>query len=153
MRREELARLRAGDIDSRAGLIRVQRGKGGKSRAVMLDPGLLTTLRAHWRLHRLPGPWLFPAQAHGAWRDHPVDLAVASAAFRQAADAAGIQQRVTLHGLRHAFATHLLEDGVDLLTIQRLLGHADLKTTAIYAQVRTDRIRATKSPLANLPQP
>jgi len=152
LRREELVRLRACDIDGAAGLLRVQRGKGGKSRVVMLDPGLLATLRAHWRLHRLPGPWLFPARANGAWQDRPADLRKASASFRQAADAAGIERRVTLHGLRHAFATHLLEDGVDLLTIQRLLGHADVATTAVYAQVRTDRIRATKSPLANLPQ-
>lgn len=152
LRRQELACLRAEDIDSAAGLLRVQHGKGGKSRVVMLDPGLLTTLRAHWRLHRLPGPWLFPARADGAWKDRPVDLREASVAFRRAADAAGIERRVTLHGLRHAFATHLLESGVDLLTIQRLLGHADVATTAIYAQVRTDRIRATKSPLANLPR-
>lgn len=150
LRRMEVAALRAQDLDARSGLIRVACGKGGKAREVMLDPDLLATLRQHWREHRLPGPWLFPARGPSGWADHPVHLGQASAAFRQALLAAGIGRRVTLHGLRHAFATHLLEDGVDLYTLQQLLGHDRLETTTRYTQVRTDRIRATPSPLSKL---
>lgn len=150
LRRMEVAALRAQDLDARSGLIRVACGKGGKAREVMLDPDLLATLRQHWREHRLPGPWLFPARGPNGWADHPVHLGQASAAFRQALLAAGIGRRVTLHGLRHAFATHLLEDGVDLYTLQQLLGHDRLETTTRYTQVRTDRIRATPSPLSKL---
>lgn len=150
LRRMEVAALRATDIDSRSGLIRVACGKGGKPREVMLDPALLTALRDHWRHHRLPGPWLFPARAGKGWADHPVDLGQASASFQAALVAAKISRRVTLHGLRHAFATHLLEDGVDLYTLQQLLGHDRLATTTRYLLVRTDRIRATPSPLAKL---
>lgn len=150
LRRMEVAALRAPDIDSRSRLIRVACGKGGKAREVMLDPELLTTLRQHWRQHGLPGPWLFPARALQGWADHPVHLGKASAAFRRALLAAGIRRRITLHGLRHAFATHLLEDGVDLYTLQQLLGHDRIETTTRYTLVRTDRIRATPSPLAKL---
>lgn len=150
LRRMEVAALRAPDIDSRSGLLRVACGKGGKAREVMLDPTLLTTLREHWRHHRLPGPWLFPARARKEWADHPVSLDQASAAFRDALATAGIERRITLHGLRHAFATHLLEDGVDLYTLQHLLGHDRIETTTRYTLVRTDRIRATPSPLAKL---
>lgn len=150
LRRMEVAALRAADIDSRSGLLRVACGKGGKSREVMLDPTLLATLREHWRHHRLPGPWLFPARARAGWADHPVGLGQASAAFRDALVAARIGRRITLHGLRHAFATHLLEDGVDLYTLQQLLGHDRIETTTRYTLVRTDRIRATPSPLAKL---
>ena len=150
LRRMEVTALRARDIDSRSGLIRVACGKGGKAREVMLDPGLLATLRAHWRHHRLPGPWLFPARARGGWADHPVHRTRASEAFHTALVTANIGRRVTLHGLRHAFATHLLEDGVDLCTLQHLLGHDHIETTSRYTLVRTDRIRATPSPLAKL---
>jgi site-specific recombinase XerD len=152
LRRCEVLHLRAPDIDAQAGLVRVTRGKGGKPRTVMLDPGLLATLRRHWRFHALPGPWLFPQRVFGAWVDRPADERKASAAFHHAAVGANIGRRVTLHGLRHSFATHLLEGGVDLHTIQRLLGHEDIATTARYAHVRLDRIRATPSPLATLPQ-
>ncbi len=150
LRRCEVLNLRAPDIDAEAGLLRVTRGKGGKPRTVMLDSGLLAILRRHWRFHALPGPWLFPGRALGAWVDRPADLRRASAAFRQAAVAAKMGRRGTLHGLRHSFATHLLEGGVDLHTIQRLLGHEDIATTARYAHVRLDRIRATPSPFAAL---
>lgn len=152
LRRFEVLNLQAADIDAAAGLTRVTRGKGDKPRVVMLDPTLLMALRQHWRFQGLPGPWLFPARAIGSWANRPADLRKASAAFREAVAKTGIGRRVTLHGLRHAFATHLLEDGVDLHTIQRLLGHEDIATTTRYAQVRTDRIRATPSPLAKLLQ-
>ena len=150
LRRMEVASLRASDIDAASGLIRAACTKGGQPREVMLDPGLLAMLRAHWRQERLPGPWLFPARNGTVWANAPVDLRRASAAFRTAKEAAGIVRPVCLHGLRHAFATHLLEDGVDLCTLQRLLGHADITTTSIYTQVRTDRIRSTPSPLSKL---
>jgi len=152
LRRMEVAALRVEHIDSKAGLIRVVGGKGGKSREVMLDPTLLAALRRHWRAEGLPGPWLFPARgARGCgWQDHPVGLDQASAAFAEAVVRARIGRRVTLHGLRHAFATHLLEDGVDLHTLQVLLGHENIETTTMYLRVRTDRIRATRSPLRQL---
>lgn len=150
LRRMEVVALRAPDIDATSGLLRVACGKGGKARVVMLDPELLGTLRQHWKFHHLPGPWLFPARSRRGWKDHPVCRGSASAAFRHAVGAAGIGRRITLHGLRHAFATHLLEDGVDLYTLQQLLGHDRLETTTRYTLVRTDRIRATPSPLARL---
>lgn len=150
LRRMEVAALRAQDIDAASGLLLVASGKGGKTRRVMLDPELLTMLRAHWRHHRLPGPWLFPTRASWGWSGLPVSLKSASQAFLEAVRAAEIPRPATLHGLRHAFATHLLEDGVDIATIQRLLGHEHIATTAQYIRVRTDRIRATQSPLATL---
>jgi site-specific recombinase XerD len=150
LRRMEVAALRVPDIDATSGLLRVACGKGGKAREVMLDPELLATLRQHWRHHRLPGPWLFPARAGTGWADHPVGLGQASQAFHEALLAAKIGRRITLHGLRHAFATHLLEDGVDLYTLQQLLGHDRIETTTRYTLVRTDRIRKTPSPLAKL---
>jgi site-specific recombinase XerD len=152
MRRMEVAALRAQDIDRAAGLIRVPHGKGDKARDVMLDPELHLQLRAHWRHHGLPGPWLFPARSRTGWADHPVDLGQASAAFRDAADRAGLTRRMTLRSLRTAFATHLLEDGVDVFMLQQLLGHERLETTGRYAVVRTDRIRTTPSPLSKLPK-
>lgn len=155
LRRMEVAALRVQDIDSKAGLIRVAHGKGDKSREVMLDPDLLDQLRTHWRTYGLRGPWLFPAWKptnEGRWADHPVSLDRASGAFREAADRAKLTRRMTLHSLRTAFATHLLEDGTDVFTLQQLLGHERLETTARYAAVRTDRIRATPSPLGKLPK-
>jgi site-specific recombinase XerD len=153
LRMMEVARLRAQDIDGTSGLIRVVCGKGAKSREVMLDPNLHQQLRAHWRAHELPGPWLFPARApRGGWVDRPVNRRKPSMAFREAAVRAGITRYVTLRSLRTAFATHLLEDGVDVFTLQQVLGHADLDTTRRYAVVRTDRIRATPSPLSKLPK-
>ena len=150
MRRMEVAALQIQDIDAAAGLIRVRCGKGGKARLVMLDPELHATLREHWRLHRLPGPWLFPGRAAWGWSGLPVALREATQTFHKTAIAAGISRRVTLHGLRHAYATHSLEDGVDLATLQQILGHEHLETTVRYTQVRTDRIRSTPSPLAKL---
>ena len=152
LRRMEVAALRAPDIDSRSRLIRVTQGKGSKPREVMLDPHLLPVLREHWRTCALPGPWLFPAQTKfGGWQDHPVALDRASEAFREARIAAKIARPISLRALRSAFATHLLEDGTDVFTLQQLLGHEDLDTTRKYTTVRTDRIRQTPSLLAKLP--
>ncbi len=153
LRRFEVLNLCTGDIDASAGLVRVRCGKGGVGRTVMLDPALLALLRAHWVRQRLPGPWLFPErQRDGRWAGHPPDARAASEAFRAAALRAKLGRPASLHSLRHSFATHLLESGVDPITIQHLLGHANLTMTARYAHVQTDRIRATPSPLATLPR-
>lgn len=153
LRRMEVAALRAQDIDSRSGLIRVAHGKGDKPREVRLDPELLVALRGHWRSLALPGPWLFPAPTKfGGWTDHPVALDRASEAFREARIAAKIGRRVSLRSLRSAFATHQLEDGTDVFTLQQLLGHEDLDTTRKYTTVRTDRIRQVPSLLSKLPK-
>jgi len=149
LRRAEVAALTVRDVDASSGLLHVRRGKGGRPRVVMLDAGLLALLRGHWRTHRSPD-WLFPAPGPSGWSTRPVRAASATNAFRKAAQRAGLLPRPTLHDLRHAFATHLLEDGVDLATIQQLLGHGSVETTCIYTHVRTDRIRATPNPLAKL---
>jgi integrase/recombinase XerD len=154
LRRMEVAHLRAQDLDRKSGLIHVTHTKGDKPRDVMLDPDLHQQLRDHWRHHELPGPWLFPARTfRGTWADHPVHLGQASAAFRHAADAARVTRcTFTLRSLRSAFATHLHEDGIDVLVLQQLLGHERIETTGRYAVVRTDRIRTTPSPLSKLPK-
>jgi integrase len=150
LRRMEIAALRAENIDSRSGLIHVETAKGDKPRSVMLDPLLLAVFREHWREHRLPGPFLFPARRAHGWHDHPITQGTASRAFRRAADRARLERHLTLHGLRHAFATHLLEEGVGLTTLRVLLGHSEIETTSQYTEVRTDHIRATPSLLCKL---
>jgi integrase/recombinase XerD len=129
----------------RRGVILVRRGKGAKDRNVMLSPQLLGILRVYWRLAR-PRLYLFP----GRDEDHPIDPTVLHAACRSAVKAAGLTKRVTMHTLRHSFATHLLENGTDIRIIQVLLGHNNLSSTARYTQVATHTIRATQSPLDRL---
>jgi integrase/recombinase XerD len=145
LRVSEVVALKIGDIDSRRMVIRIQQGKGGKDRYVMLSPQLLTILRAYWRLAR-PAHWLFP----GRDGDQPVCTATLQAACRVAAREAGLDKTVTVHILRHSFATHLLEAGTDIRIIQVLLGHARLMTTAIYTRVATNLIAGTVSPLDRL---
>ena len=145
LRTSEVAGLRVADIDSARGVIAVRAGKGGKDRHVMLSPQLLGILRAYWRLARPPG-YLFP----GRDDDHPLSTTVLHAACRSATKAAGLTKRVTIHTLRHSFATHLLENGTDIRIIQVLLGHQNLSSTARYTQVATHVIRATTSPLDHL---
>jgi integrase/recombinase XerD len=145
LRASEVAGLRVADIDSARGVILVRHGKGGKDRNVMLSPQLLGILRAYWRLAR-PATFLFPGRNDG----HPIDPTVLHAACRSAVKAAGLTKRVTLHTLRHSFATHLLESGTDIRIIQVLLGHNNLSSTARYTQVATHTIRATQSPLDRL---
>jgi integrase/recombinase XerD len=145
LRASEVAGLRVADIDSARGVILVRHGKGGKDRNVMLSAQLLAILRAYWRLAR-PTTYLFP----GRDEDRPIDPTVLHAACRSAVKAAGLAKRVTLHTLRHSFATHLLENGTDIRIIQVLLGHNNLSSTARYAQVATHTIRATQSPLDRL---
>ena len=145
LRAGEVSRLKPGDIDSGRGMIRIERGKGGKQRYVMLSDQLLAILRGYWRRAR-PGTWMFP----GRDGTRPVDPAVLHAACRSARAAAGLDKQVTVHTLRHSFATHLLESGVDIRIIQVLLGHAQLSTTARYTQVAASTIRKTQSPLERL---
>ena len=149
-RRAELTRLKVSDIDSQRMVIRIQGGKGRKDRDVMLSPKLLEELRAHWcRLQRKPSSWLFPGN-----RDHrgdqPIDTKTVWHACKQAAKRAGIKKDVHPHTLRHSFATHLLEAGADLRTIQILLGHRDLEETTIYLHLSERHLNATASPLDSL---
>ncbi len=141
----EVVRLQPAAIDSSRMLIRVEQGKGAKDRYVMLSPQLLQILRAYWRLVR-PEKWLFPGQNPA----EPVRVATLQEACRQAARQAELSKPVTVHTLRHSFATHLLEAGTDIRIIQVLLGHARLSTTARYTQVATHLISETTSPLDRL---
>lgn len=144
LRRSEVARLRVSDIDSARMTITVD-GKGKKDRVVMLSPILLDTLRQYWR-HAKPKHWLFP----GETPDQPLSGNDVFAVFHNAVRRAGITKHVSPHSLRHSFATHLLESGTDLRTIQILLGHRSLKTTARYLHVSQQHVRATASPLDGL---
>jgi site-specific recombinase XerD len=152
LRASEVVSLKVTDIDSGRQVIRVEQGKGRKDRYAMLSPDLLDLLRAWWRVGQekgvmLPGGWLFPGQ-------NPVNSLTTrqlSRIFHAAKDAAGIDKRVSLHTLRHCFATHLLEQKVDIRVIQVLLGHTKLNTTAHYARVDSAALRAVKSPLEFLP--
>jgi len=145
LRVREVSRLKLADIDSGRKVIRIEQGKGGKDRYVMLSAQLLQILRAYWRLAR-PARWLFP----GRELDHPVGVATLQEACRVATRAAELSKPVTVHTLRHSFATHLLEAGTDIRIIQVLLGHARLATTARYAQVATRMLAGTPSPLDRL---
>jgi site-specific recombinase XerD len=150
LRRAELARLKVSDVDSKRMVIHVRGGKGRKDRDVMLSPKLLEALREHWReLHRKPSAWLFPGNR---WHtsDTPITTKVVWNACKEAAQRAGLQKDVHPHTLRHCFATHLLEAGADLRTIQILLGHRDLKETTIYLHLSQRHLRATASPLDSL---
>jgi len=147
MRRAERTHLKIGDIDSQRMVIRVEGGKGRKDRDIMLSPKLLEALREHWRgLKRKPKVWLFPGNRwHTA--DHPITTKIVWLACREAATRAGIRKEVHPHTLRHCFATHLLEAGADLRTIQILLGHRDLEETTIYLHLSQQHLNATASPL------
>ncbi len=145
LRAAEVVSLKISDIDSAQGVIRVEQGKGRKDRTVMLSRHLLTLLRAWWREGR-PQGWLFPGQ-------NPVNALTTrqlNRACHAAAEVAGIDKRVSLHTLRHSFATHLLEQKVDIRVIQVLLGHKKLETTALYSQVATRTLREIKSSLEHL---
>ena len=147
LRVSEARSLRIEDIDSARGVLFIHATKGRKDRIAPLPPRLLETLRAWWRLARPKGPWLFP----GRPATRPITRQAVYEQFNASLQAAGIRRKVTFHSLRHAFATHLLERGTDLLVIQELLGHAQLHSTMTYLRVRTDHLLATKSPLESLP--
>jgi integrase/recombinase XerD len=151
LRVSEVAALKIGDIDSTRMLIRVEQGKGRKDRNAMLSPQLLELLRLWWREGKrrgvmLPQGWLFP----GRNSLEPISTRQINRAVHEAAEAAGIKKRVSPHTLRHSFATHLLEQDVDIRVIQVLLGHSKLDTTALYARVATKTIRSVTSPLEHL---
>jgi len=145
LRVSEVSSLKVSDIDSRRMLLRVEQGKGRKDRHAMLSPQLLELLRDWYRTAR-PRLWLFPG------RDplQPLTTRQLNRAVHAAADMAEITKRVTPHTLRHSFATHLLEQNIDIRVIQVLLGHAKLDTTALYTRVATNTIRAVMSPLDRL---
>jgi integrase/recombinase XerD len=145
LRASETVGLKVANIDSSRMVIRVEHGKGGKDRYVMLSAQLLKILRIYWRLSR-PKDWLFP----GREESRPIDVQVLYSACRSAGKAAGLGKRVTVHTLRHSFATHLLENGTDIRIIQVLLGHNNLSTTARYTQVSRKTIEQTPSPLDRL---
>jgi site-specific recombinase XerD len=150
IRNAELTRLKVSDIDSQRMVIHIQGGKGRRDRDVMLSLKLLDELRAHWhRLRRKPSVWLFPGNRNQSG-DQPIDTKTVWHACHKAAQQAGIQKKVHPHTLRHCFATHLLEAGADLRTIQILLGHRDLKETTLYLHLSQRHLHATASPLDSL---
>lgn len=151
LRVSEVAHLKVDDIDSKRMLIRVEQGKGGKDRNAMLSPQLLELLRMWWREGRkhgvlIPHGCLFPGQTV----TDPISTRQLHRAVQEAAEVAGIRKRVSPHTLRHSFATHLLEQDVDIRVIQVLVGHTKLETTALYTKVSTRTIHAVSSPLDQL---
>lgn len=150
VRRAELSRLKISDVDSQRMVLHVEGGKGRKDRDVMLSSTLLEELREYWRwLRHKPKVWLFPGGRYQSSSNHIHDKVV-WIAVKDAAERAGIRKNVHPHTLRHCFATHLLEAGADLRTIQLLLGHSDLEETTIYLHVSTKQLHATPSPLDSL---
>jgi site-specific recombinase XerD len=151
LRASEVVSLKISDIDSEREVIRIEQGKGRKDRYAMLSESLLALLRAWWRAGReqgvmLPGGWLFPGQNPV----NPLTTRQLGRAFHDARKAAGINKPVSLHTLRHCFATHLLEQQVDIRVIQVLMGHNKVETTARYSQVAGTTLRAVKSPFEQL---
>jgi integrase/recombinase XerD len=145
LRVSEAVGLKVGDVDSARMTLHVREGKGGRDRHVMLSPQLLAILRAHWCRTRPPS-WLFP----GPDLSCPITARSVQRACCQAVESAGLDKSVTVHTLRHSFATHLLEQGVDIRVIQGLLGHRQIASTTRYARVALDTIRQVKSPLERL---
>jgi integrase/recombinase XerD len=143
LRISEVCSLCVRDIDSRRGLIHVRDGKRGRDRYVMLPPRVLLALRTYWKEERPKGPALFPGQQEGTC----IAPDTVRSALHQAVHKAGLNKRVTPHILRHTFATHLLELGTDLRTIQVLLGHGSIRTTERYTHISTDKLRKTTSPI------
>ena len=151
LRSSEVVRLKTTDIDSDRMLIHVEQGKGAKDRTALLSPALLEQLRSWYRAALLkqqvrPGSWLFPGQ-----KGKHLSPRQLNRLFHQAADAAGIERQVSLHSLRHSFATHLLENNTDIRVIQTLLGHKKLETTARYSHVASKTLLDVRSPLDRLP--
>ena len=142
LRVSEVVSLKVTDIDSQRMMIRVQQGKGRKDRYTILSPRLLKELRIYWRMYR-PLLWLFP----GRNPDNPLPVETAQRVYYHAKDKSGIKKSKGIHTLRHCFATHLLEAGVDLRTIQTLMGHTSIMTTMIYLQVTRKHLSSTQSPL------
>jgi integrase/recombinase XerD len=148
LRISEAVRLKPIDIDSQRMVIRVDQGKGQKDRYVMLSPKLLEILRSWWRVDR-SRQWLFPSDIPG----HHISKDAVEQACQKARRLSGIRKPITPHSLRHGFAVHLLESGTDVRTIQLLLGHRSLATTARYLRIATSKVCSTSSPLDLLPHP
>ncbi len=148
LRISEVVRLRIADIDSQRMVLRIEQGKGQKDRYVMLSSRLLTILRDWWRREK-PTHWLFPGEVAGA----PVTRSAVERVCQHARRRSGIAKPITPHSLRHAFAVHLLESGTNVRTIQLLLGHRSLATTARYLRIATSSVCATPSPFDLLPCP
>ena len=148
MRRAEMCQLKVEDIDSKRMLIRICQGKGRRDRDVPLSPVLLETLREYWRWMK-PKTYLFPGTLNGSRADKPITAKMLWEACQEAARRAGITKHVSPHLLRHSFATHLVEGGADLPTVQALLGHADLKPTSIYLHLSERHLKAAGTPLDN----
>ena len=151
LRASEVVALKVGDVDSQRMTLRIEQGKGHKDRYAMLSPVLLERLRVWWKVARaqgtmLDGGWLFP----GLNPIESLSTRQLNRAIHAAAELAQIDKRVSMHTLRHSFATHLLEQKVDIRVIQVLLGHKKLETTALYTQVATDLLREVISPLERL---
>ena len=146
VRRTEMCNLKVEDIDSQRMLIHIRQGKGGKDRDVPLSPNLLGTLREYYRWMR-PKTYLFPGTVNGSRADKPITSKVPWEACQEAAKRAGITKRVSPHLIRHSFATHLMESGADLPTVQALLGHTDLKPTSIYLHLSERHLKAAGTPL------
>jgi len=149
LRISEAIHLKPIDIDSQRLVIRVEQGKGQKDRYVMLSPKLLETLRSYWRAVRPTGEWLFEGDVTG----QPINRSSVELACQKARRRSGIRKPITPHSMRHAFAVHLLESGTDVRTIQLLLGHRSLATTARYLRIATSKVCSTSSPLDLLPRP
>jgi site-specific recombinase XerD len=148
LRISEAVHLTLSAVDSQRMVLRIEQGKGQKDRYVMLSPTLLEILREWWRRRR-PRHWLFPGDDPSI----PITAHAVNRACHQAQRRSGLHKPITPHSLRHAFAVHLLEAGADVRTIQLLLGHRSLKTTAQYLCLATNKICATASPLDLLPRP
>lgn len=140
LRISEILNLRAEDIDSQRMVIRIRQGKGKKDRYARLTPGLLRLLREYWREHR-PETWLFP----GASKQKRYDVATPGQLLKKACRKAGISKRVSMHTLRHTFATHLLEAGTNLRVIQQMLGHEKIQTTCLYTHISLEEVRQAPS--------
>jgi len=149
LRISEAVHLKPTDIDRQRMVIRVEQGKGQKDRYVMLSPKLLETLCGYWRAVRPQGGWLFDGNVDG----HPITTDAVELACRKARRLSRIRKPITPHSMRHAFAVHLLESGTDVRTIQLLLGHRSLATTARYLRIATSKVCSASSPLDLLPRP
>ena len=149
LRRAELCRLKVSDIDSQRMMLRVEQGKGGIDREVPLSKKLLGALREYYRWMR-PQTYLFPGTVNGWRADKPISEKIVWQAVRDASVRAGIRKRVTPHTLRHCFATHLLESGADLRSIQMMLGHSDLEATTVYLHLSRRHLQATANPLEQI---
>jgi integrase/recombinase XerD len=149
MRRAELCRLKVEDVDSERMIIHIRQGKGNRDRDVPLTPKLLKTLREYWRWMK-PKTYLFPGTFHNWRADKPITPKCVWSAVQDAAKRAGIKKRVSPHTMRHSWATHLLENGADLRTIQLLLGHAELEATTVYLHLSRRHLQAVVNPIETM---